>query len=236
MHADDAKPNPHLMRVCRSRPRSATTGLMARNWRGADSLRPGGDVRGTPDCRIDMNPLGARCFLALLSFARALARLRPVRVLGWRRPALRRRRARRRPRSRACRGGRGEWLAASLGCTVADTIFNPLEVLKVRRQIAVASTTAASAAPSSSASSSTLESGALGDRRARAPPRALAPRPRGDVLPRLLLHRLPHRHVPVRPRRGRADDGRGRRTRLLRRLRLPAPPPPPSPRASPPAL
>ena len=49
-----------------------------------------------------------------------------------------------------------EWLAASLGCTVADTIFNPLEVLKVRRQIAVASTTAASAAPSSSASSSTL--------------------------------------------------------------------------------
>ena len=49
-----------------------------------------------------------------------------------------------------------EWLAASLGCTVADTIFNPLEVLKVRRQIAVASTTAASAAPSSSASSSAL--------------------------------------------------------------------------------
>ena len=30
-----------------------------------------------------------------------------------------------------------EWLAASLGCTIADTIFNPLEVLKVRRQVAM---------------------------------------------------------------------------------------------------
>jgi len=32
-----------------------------------------------------------------------------------------------------------EWLSASLGCAVADTIFNPLEVLKVRRQVAMGS-------------------------------------------------------------------------------------------------
>ena len=30
-----------------------------------------------------------------------------------------------------------EWLSASLGCAVADTLFNPLEVLKVRRQVAM---------------------------------------------------------------------------------------------------
>lgn len=42
-----------------------------------------------------------------------------------------------------------EWLAASLGCTIADTAFNPLEVLKVRRQVAM-SGGASGAAPASS--------------------------------------------------------------------------------------
>jgi solute carrier family 25 uncoupling protein 8/9 len=43
-----------------------------------------------------------------------------------------------------------EWLSASLGCAVADTIFNPLEVLKVRRQVAMGSAGASvSAVPAS---------------------------------------------------------------------------------------
>ena len=44
-----------------------------------------------------------------------------------------------------------EWLAASMGCTIADTAFNPLEVLKVRRQTAMAATSGsgASAGPAS---------------------------------------------------------------------------------------
>ena len=40
-----------------------------------------------------------------------------------------------------------EWFAASCGCTIADTIFNPLEVLKVRKQIAMS---ASSAGPTTS--------------------------------------------------------------------------------------
>ena len=45
---------------------------------------------------------------------------------------------------------RREWLSASLGCAVADTIFNPLEVLKVRRQVAMGSAGASvSAVPAS---------------------------------------------------------------------------------------
>ncbi|CAE8727753.1 unnamed protein product, partial [Polarella glacialis] len=39
-------------------------------------------------------------------------------------------------RSRADRVAR-EWAAAGLGCALADTIFNPLEVLKTRRQLAL---------------------------------------------------------------------------------------------------
>ena len=39
-----------------------------------------------------------------------------------------------------------EWLSASLGCAVADTIFNPLEVLKVRRQVAMGARGASSGA------------------------------------------------------------------------------------------
>ena len=44
-----------------------------------------------------------------------------------------------------------EWLAASMGCTIADTAFNPLEVLKVRRQTAMAASSGsgASAGPAS---------------------------------------------------------------------------------------
>lgn len=41
-----------------------------------------------------------------------------------------------------------EWLAASCGCTIADTIFNPLEVLKVRKQIAMSASSASGGAPS----------------------------------------------------------------------------------------
>ena len=41
-----------------------------------------------------------------------------------------------------------EWLAASCGCTIADTIFNPLEVLKVRKQIAMSASSAGGGAPS----------------------------------------------------------------------------------------
>ena len=50
VHADDAKPNPPQLTRRGHRGRSATTDQLARNWRGADSLRPGGFVRGTPDC------------------------------------------------------------------------------------------------------------------------------------------------------------------------------------------
>ena len=34
-----------------------------------------------------------------------------------------------------------EWLSAGVGCALSDTVFNPLEVLKVRRQIQASSTT-----------------------------------------------------------------------------------------------
>ena len=32
-----------------------------------------------------------------------------------------------------------EWLSAGVGCALSDTVFNPLEVLKVRRQIQASS-------------------------------------------------------------------------------------------------
>jgi len=48
------------------------------------------------------------------------------------------------PTERLCK----EWLSAGVGCALADTAFNPLEVLKVRRQIQASS--------SSSSSSSSL--------------------------------------------------------------------------------
>ena len=41
-----------------------------------------------------------------------------------------------------------EWFAASCGCTIADTIFNPLEVLKVRKQIAMSASSAGTSATS----------------------------------------------------------------------------------------
>ena len=41
-----------------------------------------------------------------------------------------------------------EWFAASCGCTIADTIFNPLEVLKVRKQIAMSASSAGPSATS----------------------------------------------------------------------------------------
>lgn len=44
---------------------------------------------------------------------------------------------------------RREWLSASLGCAVADTIFNPLEVLKVRRQVAMGSVSGSAPVPAS---------------------------------------------------------------------------------------
>ena len=34
-----------------------------------------------------------------------------------------------------------EWLSAGVGCALSDTVFNPLEVLKVRRQIQASSNT-----------------------------------------------------------------------------------------------
>ena len=42
-----------------------------------------------------------------------------------------------------------EWAAASLGCALADTAFNPLEVLKVRRQVSMSSMSTSSTAPGS---------------------------------------------------------------------------------------
>ncbi|EEH55315.1 mitochondrial carrier family [Micromonas pusilla CCMP1545] len=51
-----------------------------------------------------------------------------------------------------------EWLAASMGCTIADAMFNPLEVLKVRRQMLArraSSTTASNAAAAAATASAT---------------------------------------------------------------------------------
>ena len=42
-----------------------------------------------------------------------------------------------------------EWLSAGFGCALSDTMFNPLEVLKVRRQIQASSNTSTTT-PSSS--------------------------------------------------------------------------------------
>ena len=40
-----------------------------------------------------------------------------------------------------------EWLSAGFGCALSDTMFNPLEVLKVRRQIQASSNTSTKAPP-----------------------------------------------------------------------------------------
>ena len=55
-----------------------------------------------------------------------------------------------------------EWLAASCGCTIADTIFNPLEVLKVRKQIAMSASSAGGGAPS--ATSTALARAAIAEK------------------------------------------------------------------------
>jgi len=57
-----------------------------------------------------------------------------------------------------------EWLSASLGCAVADTIFNPLEVLKVRRQVAMGAGSGASGAHTVPGSTLALARAAIAER------------------------------------------------------------------------
>lgn len=50
-----------------------------------------------------------------------------------------------------------EWLSAGIGCAVADMIFNPLEVLKVRRQVLIQTASAVGISENHAQSSSSIE-------------------------------------------------------------------------------
>ena len=100
-----------------------------------------------------------------------------------------------------------EWLAASMGCTIADAMFNPLEVLKVRRQMLArraSSTTASNAAAAAATASATAPpTGTLALARDAIKSRGLAnglwlPGLEATCYRALLLHRVQDRHVSVR--------------------------------------
>ena len=105
--------------------------------------------------------------------------------------------------ARSRRGGAG-WLSASLGCAVADTIFNPLEVAEGAQ--ASRDGLCVRLRPRSRVDA---RAGAGGDPRAGRVARFVATRPRGDRLPRLHVHRVPDRLVPRGARRDRQHGAFG---------------------------